>query len=114
MQELQPIDKTRSKYYSRNNGLPIYADTSTGDTFVGINTNSQEIPVTPTDQKHTLDVKYAFRPDLLSYLYYRTPLLGWYICEANGIVDPFDPDEGLFPGRSIRIPSSDFMYGQLI
>lgn len=114
MKELSPVGKTRFKYYSRNNGLPVYADTTKNTTFVGINTNSQQIPVEPTDQKYTLDVKYAYRPDLLSYKYYRTPLFGWYICAANEIIDPFDPETGLYPGRSIRIPSSDFVYGQLI
>ena len=114
MLEALPISYTNLGVYSRNNSLPVYADRTSNVTFVGVNTRPLDVPVTDTDQKFVLDSKYAFRPDLLSYKYYRTPLLGWYILVANEIVDPFDPDTGLYPGRTIRIPSIDFIYRKLI
>lgn len=113
MQELLPIGTTRLRPYSRNNDLPVYAD---GDntTFIGVNVNPVQTTPSSAVQKYSIEVKYAFRPDLLSYRYYRTPLLGWYICTANAIVDPFDPDTGLYPGRQIVIPSLDRIFQQVI
>ena len=114
MQELLSIGTTRLRPYSRNNDLPVYADKENNVTFIGVNVNPVRVPLSATVQKYSVEMKYAFRPDLLSYRYYRTPLLGWYICAANDIVDPFDPDEGLYPGRQIVIPSLDRVFQQVI
>ena len=114
MQELVPIGTTTLRPYSRNNNLPVYVDSENKRTFVGLNV-SRSAPVRAAIvQTFTLDIMYAFRPDLLSYKYYRTPLLGWYICLANDIVDPFDADTGLYPGRQIVIPSLDSVFEQVI
>lgn len=114
MPESIAISRTNLGVYSRNNALPVYADTVSNVTYIGLNTRSAVIPVSTQDQTVVLDSKYAFRPDLLSYKYYRSPLLGWYVCTANGIVDPFDPDTGLYPGRAIRIPSIDYINRKVI
>ena len=116
MQELTPIGTTRLRPYSRNNNLPVYSDAGSRATFVGVNVNVNSTqPVSAsTVQKYSLEARYAFRPDLISYKYYRTPLLGWYICSANDIVDPFDPYTGLYPGRQINIPALDSVFQQVI
>lgn len=114
MTELTAIGITRLKSYSRNNYLPIYADSVSNTTFVGVNVNTVRTTPAEMSQKYSLDVKYSFRPDLLSYKYYRTPLLGWYICTVNNIVDPFDPETGLYPGRQVIIPSLDYVFEQVI
>jgi hypothetical protein len=114
MNEIIPIGTTRLKPYSRNNNLPIYADTTNNTTFVGVNVSAVRASNLSMVQRYSLETKYAFRPDLISYKYYRTPLLGWYICLANEIVDPFDPDTGLYPGRQIIIPSLDYVFQQVV
>jgi len=114
MKELIPIGTTRLKPYSRNNNLPIYADTDNNTTFVGVNVSTVQASNLSMIQRYSLETKYSFRPDLISYKYYRTPLLGWYICMANEIVDPFDPDTGLYPGRQIIIPSLDYVFQQVV
>lgn len=102
----QPIVGT-SPYlvYGRNNKLPLYS-TDDKRSFIGINLNQVDIDFqTSSATKFVLNNKYAFRPDLISYNFYQTPLLGWYICEYNNIVDPFDSETGLYIGRLITIPS---------
>lgn len=114
MKELLPIGTTKLRPYSRNNSLPIYSDTENRTTFVGVNVNSVKVTSASVVQKYSLEIRYSFRPDLLSYKFYRTPLLGWYICLANDIVDPFDPDTGLYPGRQVVIPSLDYVFEQVV
>lgn len=114
MKELIPIETSKFRTYSRNNYLPVYSDTENNTTFVGLNLNPTEALRKTYTQVYVLDTQYAFRPDLLSYKFYRTPLLGWYICLANDVVDPFDPDTGLYPGRQIMIPSLDYVFQQVI
>jgi len=91
--------------YGRNNNLPIHS-TEENRTFTGLNVKTLNIKEqTGTIKKFSITGKYEFRPDLISYYFYQNPLLGWYICEYNNIVDPFDPEEGLYIGRLISVPS---------
>jgi hypothetical protein len=102
----QPVIGT-SPYitYGRNRNLPLYSTTD-NRTFTGLNVKTVDIDErTVNTQKFVLTTKYSFRPDLISYYFYQNPMLGWYICEYNGIIDPFDPEEGLYAGRLITIPS---------
>lgn len=114
MVELNSIGTTKLKAYSRNSGLPIYSDAENNVTFVGINLNDIKLTPDSSVQKYTIEMNDAFRPDLISYRFYRTPLLGWYICATNDVVDPFDPDTGLYSGRQIVIPSLDKIFQQVI
>jgi len=43
----------------------------------------------------------AYRPDLISNIFYNSPGYWWYIMQYNGITDPF---EELGPGKPISIP----------
>lgn len=93
--------------YGRNNNLPLYS-TDQNRAFVGLNVKEIGISEqTSSMKKFVITNRYEFRPDLLSYFFYQNPLLGWYICEYNNIVDPFDPEEGLYSGRLISIPSKN-------
>lgn len=93
--------------YGRHKDLPLYS-TEENRSFIGLNVNLIEISEQSVDAiKYVIDQKYEFRPDLISYRFYRTPVLGWYVCEYNNIVDPFDPDTGLYTGRLITIPSKN-------
>lgn len=114
MSELTSVGTTPLRVYSRNNSLPLYADPVNNVVFTGLNIKSAPVTSSASDQKYVIDARYAFRPDLLSYRFYKTPLLGWYICSVNDIVDPFDPETGLFAGRQVIIPAVDYVYRQLI
>lgn len=90
--------------YGRNNKLPLYS-TDDKRMFTGLNVKTVVVSEqTSTMRKFSIVSPYDFRPDLLSYFFYQNPLLGWYICEYNNIIDPFDPEEGLYLGRLIDIP----------
>lgn len=114
MAELKPIGISSVDSYSRNNGLPIFKDTVNNTTFLGLNLKSTDILSNQSDRQYYVEVRFAFRPDKISYRFYKNPLLGWYICQRNDIIDPFDPDEGLFPGRLITIPAKDQIVKQVV
>jgi hypothetical protein len=112
MAELKQIGTTSYGVYSRNNSLPVYADTKQNVVFTGL--NFTEATKNVDSKTFTVEVRYASRPDKISYRHYSNPLLGWRICEANGITDPYDPVDGLYAGRQIVIPSKNFAFKQLI
>ena len=91
--------------YGRNNNLPLYSTTD-NRTFVGLNVKDRSgVEQAPVERKFSITAIYSFRPDLISYKFYQNPLLGWYICEYNEIVNPYDEETGLYIGRLISIPS---------
>lgn len=99
--------------YGRNNDLPLYS-TEDNRSFLGLNVKQLSFDEqTSSIQKFSITSKYAFRPDLLSYYFYQNPLLGWYICEYNNIVDPFDSQDGLYVGRLISIPTKSKLLTRL-
>lgn len=103
--ELFPLanQPTATNTYSRFNNHPVYQDTDTGDKFIGA-WRPPDIPYKSSDKTIQITQENAFRPDIISYTYYNTPLLGWVICYVNGIINPWDKKTGLVPGLTIRIP----------
>ncbi len=89
--------------YCRFNSHPIYQDPDTGDRFIGTWV-PPVIPYKSSDKSTQVTQGNAFRPDIISYTYYNTPLLGWLICYVNGIANPYDRVTGLVPGLILRIP----------
>ena len=64
------------------------------------------IPVSPDDTYHIVTARDKNRLDLISFQYYKTPLLWWVIAEASDIIDPFD-----VPVNSVlRVPSMSSLY----
>jgi hypothetical protein len=60
-----------------------------------------KIPDSPDDKAHVIDVGEEGRWDLISYKYYRTVKLWWFICLANKIRNPLF----ILPaGSAIKIP----------
>lgn len=88
--------------FSRFNNHPLFMDPLTRKKFIGVWT-PPVIPQKETDLFFEVDASYSYRPDLISYKYYETPLLGWVICYVNNITNPLDRNEGLYAGRVIRI-----------
>jgi hypothetical protein len=89
--------------YSRFNSHPMYQDPETGKTFLG-SWNPPIFPLKETDKSLMVTPQFAYRPDIISYEYYNTPLLAWVICYVNDIVNPYDKDTGIYPGLILRIP----------
>lgn len=110
--ELKP-DKLRPKFaFSRMNNTSVYYDPETKLPFYGM----WEVPKfdnTDRDIVIKIPTRYAFRPDVLSYMFYNTPFLDWAICLYNDIIDPFDPDEGLYAERLIKIPPTKLVLSKL-
>ena len=89
--------------FSRFNSHPVYQDPITGKKFIG-SWRPPNIPFKDSDKTMQVTQENAFRPDIISYTYYNTPLLGWLICYVNGIDNPWDKTTGLVPGLVLRIP----------
>ena len=52
--------------------------------------------------------KYQFRPDLISQLFYNTPVMAWAVCYYNNILDPYDATTGIYVGRVLKIINKDY------
>ena len=89
--------------YSRFNNHPVYQDPVTGNKFIGV-WSPPNIPVSVADRSCLITQENAYRPDTISYFYYNNPWLGWVISYVNGISNPWDKDNGFYPGRVLRIP----------
>jgi hypothetical protein len=103
--ELRPLSKQPAiiSSYCRFNNHPVYQDPDTGKKFIG-SWKPPYIPYKSSDKSVVVSTGNAYRPDIISYNYYTTPLLGWLICYVNGIDNPYDKTTGLYPGRLLRIP----------
>lgn len=88
---------------SRYNYHLIYRLPENGNKFLETFKITQ-IRSRPTDINYIVSQDRAFRPDLISYDFYDTPLLWWLFCIPNGIMNPLDKTEGLYTGRVITIP----------
>ena len=66
-----------------------------------------EINQSADDQTHEVKAGEEDRLDLISYMYYNTPLLWWVIAEASNISNPLNVPVGTI----LRIPSNKTLYG---
>jgi len=89
--------------FSRFNNHPVYVDPITRKKFIG-SWNPPVFPEKETDVLFEITSSFAYRPDIISYEFYETPLLGWVISYVNNVSNPLDRQDGLYPGRVIRIP----------
>lgn len=53
------------------------------------------------DTLYTIPFEHTYRPDLISYKFYKNSSLQWVLVYANNIGDS---PEGFFTGRQIRVP----------
>lgn len=60
------------------------------------------LPPHSTDTLYVLEAGHVARPDLISYMFYKTPAYYWVILWLNNISDPF---EQMFAGMTLRIPT---------
>jgi hypothetical protein len=88
--------------YSRFSNHPVYMDPVTRTKFIGTWT-PPVIQQKETDILYEIPAAYAFRPDMISYDFYSTPLLAWVIAYVNNITNPLDRENGFYAGRVIRI-----------
>jgi hypothetical protein len=63
--------------------------------------DSRKVPDSSADRVHVIQVGEEGRWDLISYKYYQTVKLWWFICLANGIRNPLIT---IPAGSAIRIP----------
>lgn len=103
--ELKPLPNqpTIIHNHCRWNNHPFYQDPETGKKFVG-QWNPPIIPVKETDKTFQIGQETAFRPDIISYRFYGTPLLSWVLAYANDVSNPWDRTTGFVPGLVIRVP----------
>lgn len=104
--ELFPLSAQNTVIYSfcRYNSHNSYQDPETGNKFFQ-SWNPPVIPQNNSDLTYIIPANMAFRPDLISYNFYDTPLLGWVISYVNGVMNPLDHTNGLYAGRAVRIPN---------
>jgi len=89
--------------FSRFNSHPFFQDPETGNIFIG-SWNPTLFPLKESDKSFLVTAQHAYRPDIISYEYYNTPLLAWVICYVNNITNPYDKTNGIVPGIVLRIP----------
>lgn len=91
---------------SRYNYHLIYTDPDTHQKFIE-SFKIPDIPAKQSDLTYTITAGNAFRPDLIAYLFYDTPLLWWAIAVANDVINPLDRTDGFYSGRVLRIPDKN-------
>jgi len=95
MEYSNQLSKGFSKTFHKNKNVISTLDSSNFELFFGsMNNITFSVGFIPTGYEH--------RPDLISNLFYGTPLLDWFICYFNNIKDPFNE---LNVGDRILIPS---------
>lgn len=107
-EELKPINKPFVRIMSRFRQQPILQEG--GDEFFST-FYMREYPYSSDDIYHEIKAGEEGRLDLLAYYYYQSPLLWWIIAEANNI---FHPLKDVKAGAVIRIPSSDYIYSNIV
>lgn len=70
-----------------------------------------KIPERADDVYHEVNSGQEGRLDLISYHYYGTAELWWVLAVAN---DLFFPMEEVTAGLVLRVPSSDYVFGELV
>lgn len=110
--ELKP-DKFKPRFqFSRMNNTTIYYDPISNKPFFGL----WEAPLVAAFENeitYKIDPRYAYRPDVISYMFFNTPFLDWAILFYNNIIDPFDEESGLYPHRLLKIPPTRFVFSKL-
>lgn len=99
--------------FSRFNKHSIYVDQKTGRRFLETY-RPQTLRPSEDDVTYVVTPQNEFRPDLISYHFYDTPLLAWAICLANNVFNPWDRLFGLTAGRIIRIPSTNTIFTEIL
>lgn len=66
------------------------------------------LDIQDSDSFFYIDAKYAYRPDLISYNIYGSPLYYWAILAANNMKSFWDME----PGLTIRIPDLISILGE--
>lgn len=67
----------------------------------------RDIPYGDRDSYHEVTPGEEGRLDLISFIYYGTPLLWWVIAEANDIVSPL---KDIYAGLVLRIPDQTVIF----
>jgi len=74
----------------------------------------QMLTVVPIDlsdaSTFTITPEYEYRPDMISYLFYKTINMEDILCIANKFTDPI---KDFYTGRTITIPSTQSLYRYL-
>ena len=92
----EKMSRYAKSYRLLNKNDEQYIETYEGQTF----------PKSADDTYHIVTSRDKNRLDLISFQYYKTPLLWWVIAEASEIIDPFN-----VPINSVlRIPSMSTLY----
>lgn len=86
----------------------IYTDPDDG--ILKVAYISKAIPMTPDDQYHTITAADEYRPDLISYKYYKTVQADWLLMQAND----FESLKQFKAGTTIRIPALNGLKGKII
>lgn len=58
----------------------------------------------------TVTVEYKYSPDLIADDFYGNPNLYWIVTRYNGIINIVDKNNGLVPGRVIRVPDPEQVF----
>jgi hypothetical protein len=85
---------------NRYQSIARYFDTDRSEEFTGFFDKYITIPDHDNDTWIELTDREKLRFDTLSFQYYGTPYLFWFIMKANDIINPF-----CFESRFVRIPS---------
>lgn len=85
----------------------LLKDKDTGETLLSTR-DIDEIPESPSDLFHELQINEVGRLDLLAHTYYKNALYWWVIAQANNI---YDPIADTYPGMQVRIPAMETLYG---
>ena len=93
--------KDRASLPSRYGFTPIFFDDDTESYLIGT-WEAKSLSPDPTDQLYILEEDEVGRPDLVSYRFYKTPRLYWFVLHINDIIDPY---EEMYAGMVLRIPA---------
>ena len=96
--ELPQSSRTISQRFKRT---WAFKDSEKGRYFIGTFA-PVNIPEHFSDKIYIVEAGDTYRPDIISYKFYRNPNLYWIILWLNGISDPFSE---LYPGMALRIPT---------
>jgi hypothetical protein len=104
----QSLEYTEPKEYvnmSRYNNTRCIIDNKTGNIYHETY-NDYHISESSNDRFYTVTVKTEDRLDIISMMFYGSPLNWWIIALTNNIIDPFDVKAGTI----LRIPPIISLY----
>jgi hypothetical protein len=94
------ITNTRSHI----SGALVFVNNYDKQYYLGVwNAPKKPIDIKPVSKEFRVSTDFVFRPDLIAYAVYGTPVLAWAVCYFNDILDPFDEETGLYAGRILNI-----------